>query len=206
MSQPVRIMIVEDEMVVALDLASRLGRLGYDICDNVPSGEEAIRQVDTLRPDLVLMDISLSGDLDGIEAAQQMRTRYDLPIIYLTANTDETTLRRAQLTHPANYLLKPFKERELQICIEMATGIGARNVYTATTSPRRSGATRQNCSVKTATITQLRLCAIRLPTANGWANCVTAIARASNLSSSRGGRWSATIAASPGRSWWSTPT
>jgi PAS domain S-box-containing protein len=120
MSQPVRIMIVEDEMVVALDLASRLGRLGYDICDNVPSGEEAIRQVDTLRPDLVLMDISLSGDLDGIEAAQQMRTRYDLPIIYLTANTDETTLRRAQLTHPANYLLKPFKERELQICIEMA--------------------------------------------------------------------------------------
>ena len=120
MNQPSRILIAEDEMVVALDLANRLRRLGYDVCGIVPSGEHVVRQMDELRPDLVLMDIFLQGDLDGIEAAEQVRMAHDVPIIYLTADTDETTLRRAQLTHPASYLLKPFKERELQICIEMA--------------------------------------------------------------------------------------
>ena len=120
MNQPSRILIAEDEMVVALDLANRLRRLGYDVCGIVPSGEHVVLQMDELRPDLVLMDIFLQGDLDGIEAAEQVRMAHDVPIIYLTADTDETTLRRAQLTHPASYLLKPFKERELQICIEMA--------------------------------------------------------------------------------------
>jgi len=114
-----KILIVEDEMVVAMDLAQRLRKLGYE-CSAMPSGEQAIEEASVFRPDVVLMDIMLNGKLDGIETAAQIRLNHDIPVLFLTANADERTLQRAQLTHPANYLLKPFKERELHICIEMA--------------------------------------------------------------------------------------
>jgi two-component system, cell cycle sensor histidine kinase and response regulator CckA len=120
MSPKPRILVTEDEMIVALDLERHLRQLGFDVCQIVPSGEEAVRLTAALRPDLVLMDIFLQGGIDGIEAAAQIQAQHDIPIIYLTANADEETLRRAELTHPASYLLKPYKERELQICIEMA--------------------------------------------------------------------------------------
>jgi PAS domain S-box-containing protein len=119
MNNTKNILIVEDEMVVSMDLSQRLRKLGYE-CSTVPSGEQAVEEIDALRPDLVLMDIMLNGDMDGIDTAAKIRVRHDIPVVYLTANADEATLQRAQLTHPASYLLKPFKERELHICIEMA--------------------------------------------------------------------------------------
>ncbi|ATC65034.1 hybrid sensor histidine kinase/response regulator [Nibricoccus aquaticus] len=115
-----RILITEDEMVVALDLEQRLTRLGYEICATAASGEESTRLATELKPDLVLMDIQLQGELDGIQAAALIRSELDLPVVFLTANADEKTFQRAQLTHAASYLLKPFKERELQLCIELA--------------------------------------------------------------------------------------
>ncbi len=119
MKKPTKILVTEDEMVVALDLERRLTRLGYE-CTLAPSGDQAVELAATHKPDIVLMDICLPGELDGIAAAERIRLHHNLPIIYLTANADEHTLQRAELTHPASYLLKPFKERELHICIEMA--------------------------------------------------------------------------------------
>ncbi|MBN1889727.1 MAG: GAF domain-containing protein [Thermoflexales bacterium] len=115
-----RIVIVEDERIVARDIQKRLTSLGYTIVAIVNSGEAAIQEVSRLLPDLVLMDIMLKGALDGIRAAQQIRDRLGIPVIYLTAHSDETTLQRAKLTGPFGYIVKPFEERELHISIEMA--------------------------------------------------------------------------------------
>ena len=115
-----QILVVEDESVVALDLQTRLKRLGYTVPAVAASGEDAIRKAEELRPDLVLMDIRLRGEMDGIEAAEQIRARVSIPVIYLTAYTDEATLQRAKVTDPFGYLLKPFKERELHTTIELA--------------------------------------------------------------------------------------
>jgi PAS domain S-box-containing protein len=115
-----KILIIEDEMIVALDLQRCLRKLGFDPCGIAPAGEEAIARAEALEPDLALVDIHLQGEMDGIAAAEGIRLKHDIPIVYLTANADDQTLRRAKLTQPASYLLKPFRERELQICIEMA--------------------------------------------------------------------------------------
>ena len=115
-----RIMIVEDEGIVVLDIRSNLQELGYEVAGVASSGEEAIEKVAEERPDLVLMDIRLQGRLDGIDAAGQIRARFDIPVVYLTAHADEATLQRAKLTEPFGYLLKPFEERELQTTIELA--------------------------------------------------------------------------------------
>lgn len=119
MNKPTKILITEDELIVALDLERRLKKLGYD-CIIAPSGEKALQLAAAEQPDIALMDICLQGDMDGITAAGHIRLKHNLPIIFLTANADEQTFQRAEITHPASYLLKPFKERELQICIEMA--------------------------------------------------------------------------------------
>jgi len=115
-----RIMIVEDEAIVALDLQHKLKTLGYAVSGVASSGEEAVRKVPQTRPDLVLMDIKLKGDMDGIDAAQRVRDEFNIPVVYLTAYSDENTLQRAKVTEPAGYLLKPFKDRELHATIEMA--------------------------------------------------------------------------------------
>jgi len=115
-----QILIVEDERIVAEDLKRCLEKLGYTVPGVVSFGEEAIREAEGKRPDLVLMDIMLNGDLDGIEAAEQIRTRLNIPIIYLTAYADKNTLERAKATEPFGYILKPFEERELHIVIEMS--------------------------------------------------------------------------------------
>ncbi len=115
-----KIMIVEDEAITALDLKSRLKRAGYDVVATVSSGEDAIPAAAERRPDLVLMDIRLNGDMDGIAAAQTIRARYGTPVIYLTAHADEATLQRAKATQPHGYLLKPFEEKEIRTTIEMA--------------------------------------------------------------------------------------
>ena len=119
MAKP-RILVVEDEGLVALSIQNKLTSLDYEVPAVVASGEEAILQVADTRPDLILMDIMLAGEMDGITTATQIRSRFDVPLVYLTAYADNKTLQRAKLTEPFGYLIKPFEERELQTAIEMA--------------------------------------------------------------------------------------
>lgn len=115
-----RILIVEDETIVARDIRGQLTELGYDPVGHATRGDEAIRMADELRPDLVLMDIQLAGVMDGIAAAQAIRTQFALPVVFLTAFSADYILERAKLTEPFGYLLKPFSERELRTVLTMA--------------------------------------------------------------------------------------
>lgn len=115
-----RIFVVEDESIVSLEIQTRLRALGYEIAGSAASGEEAIRKILDSKPDLVLMDIRIKGDIDGIETAAEVRKHLETPVIFLTAYADETTLQRAKITNPFGYIIKPFEERELSINIEIA--------------------------------------------------------------------------------------
>ena len=115
-----KILIVEDEAIVAEDLSRKLERLDYEVSGMAGSGEEAVALARARRPDLVLMDIRLEGRMDGVEAAQIIHQESDIPVIYLTAHSDPTTLQRAKLTEPFGYILKPFEELELETHIQMA--------------------------------------------------------------------------------------
>ncbi len=117
---PPRILIVEDEMLLAKDLAKRLTGSGFEVVARVTSGEEAVRKAKETRPDLVLMDIKLEGKMDGIEAASQIRSLRDVAVIYLTAHQERDVLDRAKLTEPHAYLTKPVSPRELERTVEMA--------------------------------------------------------------------------------------
>lgn len=117
---PSKILIVEDESIVALDIRNRLTRMGYHVVGMAVTGEEAVDQARDKQPDLVLMDIRLKGEMDGIEAAAAIRSYFEIPVIYLTAYADENTLQRAKITEPYGYLIKPFEERELSNVIEIA--------------------------------------------------------------------------------------
>ncbi|MBD2448367.1 response regulator [Nostoc sp. FACHB-152] len=114
------ILVVEDEAIVAKDLQNRLKKFGYKVCGITSSGQEAINKAREIKPDLILMDVRLKGQIDGIKAAEEIHKYLDVPVIYLTAYADENTLERAKITDPFGYLLKPFKERELQTSIEIA--------------------------------------------------------------------------------------
>ncbi len=114
------ILVVEDEGIVAEEIKSRLNHMGYTVCDIVHTGEKAIQAAENLTPDLVLMDIKIKGPIDGIETAGFIKEKMDIPIIYLTAYTDEDTLSRAKLKDPFGYIVKPFEERNLMTAIEMA--------------------------------------------------------------------------------------
>ena len=115
-----RIMIVEDEWMIAEEIRMVLQSMQYDVTSMSSSGEEAIQNAEKDRPDLVLMDIMLKGEMDGIEAAGQIRSSYNIPIIYLTAYTNETVLERAKITEPFGYIVKPFAKQDLKVAIEMA--------------------------------------------------------------------------------------
>lgn len=115
-----KILIVEDEAVVSLDISRRLEKMGYEVVGRAASGEEALTVTQETSPDLVLMDINLQGELDGIETAEQIYEQAKIPVIYLTAYAGESTLQRAKQTRPYGYILKPFKERELRAAIEIA--------------------------------------------------------------------------------------
>jgi len=117
---PAQILIVEDEIITAQGIRHTLTRVGYEVPDIATSGQEAMDKTGKLQPDLVLMDIRLKGEMDGIEAAGLIRAQFDIPIIYLTAHTDEETLARARLTEPAGYLLKPFTPDALRSTLETA--------------------------------------------------------------------------------------
>ncbi|MBT7080934.1 MAG: response regulator, partial [Chloroflexi bacterium] len=115
-----KILIVEDDGIVAMDLQFTLQRSGYNVVGHAPSGKEAIKLLGEAQPDLVLMDIRLRGILDGIQTSHKIRSQLDVPIVYLTAHADEDTLRRAQETEPYGYLVKPFQDEELRATVQMA--------------------------------------------------------------------------------------
>jgi PAS domain S-box-containing protein len=115
-----RILIVEDERIVAEDIQKSLEKLGYTVCGVASSGKKALKKVKETTPDIILMDIVLRGDMDGIETAQEVRSQFGTPVVYLTAHDDDKTIDRAKITEPYGYLLKPFNERELHTTIEMA--------------------------------------------------------------------------------------
>jgi len=120
MNKKTRILIVEDESIVAIDLKKTLENFGYEIIGVIRSGEVAVKKALELEPDLILMDIMLEGKLNGIEAAGEIRKKKDIPVIYLTAYANESTLSQAKLTQPFGYILKPFDEKNLVSSIEMA--------------------------------------------------------------------------------------
>jgi CheY-like chemotaxis protein len=115
-----KILIVEDEVIVSMVLEETIVKLGYQVVGTVVNGPDAIEKTGETRPDLVLMDIRLDGEMDGIEAAEKITALYNIPVVYLTAHSDEKTLDRAIKTQPYGYLIKPFRERELYTTIEMA--------------------------------------------------------------------------------------
>ncbi len=115
-----RILIVEDDAIVAHDLHDHLVELGYEPTGVLFSGEEAIAELARIRPDLVLLDIRLQGELDGVQVAEEVRSAFDVPVVYLTGHTDEATLQRAKCTQPLGYLVKPFESAELRSTIEIA--------------------------------------------------------------------------------------
>ncbi len=114
------LMVVEDEVLVARDIKSRLIQMGYDVIATVAKGTEAVEEALSLRPQLILMDINLRDEMDGIEAAVLIRKEYDVPVIFCTAFSDGEILNRAKISDPYGYVLKPFENRELEINIEIA--------------------------------------------------------------------------------------
>ena len=115
-----KILVVENESIVAMDIKNRLMRLGYDVPSIAYAGEEAVEKATKICPDLVLMDIMLRGEMDGIEASRLIHERLDVPVVYLTAFSDEDTLQRAKITGPFGYIIKPFEDRELHVALEIA--------------------------------------------------------------------------------------
>jgi DNA-binding LytR/AlgR family response regulator len=119
MKTPIKLLIVEDDMIIAAKVSMQLTNLGYEVTGIVPRGEEAIRHVMDNIPDIVLLDINLKGTLDGIETAQAIHKIADIPVIYITANTDEVTFNRAKETRPYAFISKPIKNLDLQRAIEL---------------------------------------------------------------------------------------
>lgn len=118
--EKLNIYIVEDESIVAKDIQNNLIKLGYNVLGISNNGKDAISQINELTPDVILMDIMIKGDMTGIEVAEQIKKTNNIPVIFLTAYADESTLSKAKVTEPYGYILKPFKEIDLHSTIEMA--------------------------------------------------------------------------------------
>ncbi len=115
----VKILVVEDEMIIGAKISLQLTNLGYEVTALLSRGEEVMQHVTENEPDIILLDINLRGKLDGIETAAQLQQQHNIPIIYLTANSDEPTFNRAKSTRPAAFIAKPFKQLDLQRAIEL---------------------------------------------------------------------------------------
>ncbi len=115
-----KVLIVEDELLVAADIEESLEILGYKVIGSVATGEAAIKKVNEQLPDIILMDIMLKGDMTGIDTANIIRQKHDVPIVYLTANADIATIEKAKVSLPYGYIIKPFSEQDLQTNIEIA--------------------------------------------------------------------------------------
>jgi CheY-like chemotaxis protein len=122
MEGPARILIVDDERLIACDLRQQVQRLGHVVVGLAATGLEAVQHAVTDRPDVVLMDIGLRGQMDGIEAAGHIQAQVPIPVVYISAYLDDQTLRRAQMTEPAGYLQKPITEEALQQALARALG------------------------------------------------------------------------------------
>lgn len=120
MSEKIKILIVEDEMLIGANISLQLNELGYEVTGIIPRGEEALGHIEHNLPDIMLLDINLKGDLDGIETALAMQKNHNIPVIYLTANTDDAHFNRAKETKPYGFISKPFKKLDLQRTIELA--------------------------------------------------------------------------------------
>ena len=118
--QPANILIVEDESIVAMDLSYQLQEMNYQVCAIADNGKDALAMIEQHRPTLVLMDIIIKGDMDGIETARHISHRFQTPVIFLTAYSDMHTVERAAQTAPYGYLTKPFQANELRAAIEVA--------------------------------------------------------------------------------------
>lgn len=116
----VTVLIVEDEKDVAYILTHTVNRLGFQVTGCEDTGEKAVEEAGKLNPDIVLMDIKLAGKMDGIEAADEIRKKYQIPVIFLTALTDDKTLERVALSAPYGFIVKPFNDEELRSVIEIA--------------------------------------------------------------------------------------
>ena len=138
MDTPVKVLIVEDEMIIGANISLQLSNLGYEVSGIIPRGEEALLHIKQNPPDIVLLDIQLKGRLDGIDTAQLMQKDHDIPIIYLTANVDDAYFNRAKSTNPSAFISKPFKKLDLQHAIELTVdrmNNGIHNVKVKCTSP-----------------------------------------------------------------------
>jgi DNA-binding NarL/FixJ family response regulator len=120
---PVRVLLVEDEILTALDIEYLVQQLGYEVCGIAASAPEAVQAADELRPDLVLMDIRLARGTDGIQAAGEIRTRFDIASLYLSAHTDAATLNRAQATQPLGFIAKPYTQAQLEAALRAAVAV-----------------------------------------------------------------------------------
>src|ERR1051326_435717 len=120
MPNKIGILVVEDENIVAKDIQQSLKKLGYEVLGVCSTGQDAMDKAEQTKPNLVLMDIMLKGDISGIEAAEYVRTKLHIPVIFLTAYADSSTLSKAKVTEPYGYIIKPFKEIDLQTNIEIA--------------------------------------------------------------------------------------
>ncbi len=116
----INVLVVEDESIVSKDIQYSLKKLGYNVVGAAATGEKAIELAGEKNPDIILMDIMLKGDITGIEASAEIKEKYNIPIIFLTAYADENTLSKAKVTEPYAYIIKPFKEIDLHTSIEMA--------------------------------------------------------------------------------------
>ena len=116
----IKILVVEDESIVAKDIQNTLIRLGYDVPSTASNAVSAFQKLDDIQPDLVFLDIKLKGDIDGIQIAEKIKNTYDIPVIFLTSFVDKGTLDRAKVTEPYGYIVKPFNESDLQSTVEMA--------------------------------------------------------------------------------------
>ena len=125
--EDIKILIVEDDMIIAADISMQLTKLGYEITGILPRGEDALDAIDQTKPDIVLMDVNLKGEMDGVETARQIYQRYQIPLIYLTANADQATFDRAKDTRPEAFISKPFKKIDLTNAIELVASRLAAN-------------------------------------------------------------------------------
>ena len=119
METPIKILVVEDEMIIAAKISMHLTNLGYEVTGILPRGEEALLSVEENRPDIVLMDIRLKGEMNGIDTAILMQKNADMPVIFLTANADEATFNKAKAAKPYAFISKPYKQTDLQRAIEL---------------------------------------------------------------------------------------
>ncbi|MBK7427794.1 MAG: response regulator [Saprospiraceae bacterium] len=119
MTNNFKILIVEDEMIIAADISMILSNLGYEITGITPRGEDALKSIEATKPDLVLMDVALKGALDGVDTARMINSVHKIPVIFLTSNADDTTFNRAKEAKPFAFISKPFRQNDLQRAIEL---------------------------------------------------------------------------------------